>query len=197
MRIAVDLDDVLCDLRPPLLHWYNQRMNTKWTYDDFTKFNLSASFGITPEEEFQSLLDFHEEFNHTDLPVMQGSVAAIARLAEHHELYVVTSRPIEWKQVTEDWVEANFPGRFKEIHLANPYAFKSSAPISKGQVCKELGCKVLIDDDAKHLEQLTSNGIDMIIMTKPWNSYLRLPPHVHRVEDWSQVETAIADLSQA
>jgi 5'(3')-deoxyribonucleotidase len=195
MRIAIDLDDVLCNMRPALLDWHNRSAGTDWAFEDFTSFGLAAAFGISMDDERRIVHQFHTECDHKEIPVVEGSLGAIAKLSASHELYVVTSRPAEGQFIAENWVEHNFPGMFKAVVMANPYSFAGSKPTTKGEICKELGCEILIDDDARHMPSLAEHGVMMLLVSKPWNTEARLEGEVIRVEDWDEAMVALGNLT--
>ena len=61
-------------------------------------------------------------------------------------------------------------------------------PLTKAEVCKEIGAVALIDDSLKHLLQCSEVGIEGILFGDyPWNQTDSLPENITRCTNWLEV----------
>lgn len=190
MKIAIDLDGVLGDVARSFLNWYNQEHKTKWTFEDMVDCSFATSMSITPEEERQAVRSFWKSDGFKQMSVIEGASTAIEKLIKQHELYVVTARSEEIGEVTRAWINKYFPDKFAKIVLTNQYMMHDSGQ-EKGDICRELGCEILIDDSTINMESGWKNNLKLIIFDRPWNSYHKLPDSVVRVKNWDEVIKAV------
>ena len=74
---------------------------------------------------------------------------------------------------------------FKSIEFTNLY-WSTYRP--KGDVCRQLGVDILIDDYLEHALAAAECGIEVLLFGDyPWNRADGLPICVRRVRDWSHV----------
>lgn len=187
MKIAIDLDEVLGDFIKAFLHWYNYNYNAKLSKDDIVAYHLSDLFNISVDEEIQIIHRMLSEDGVVQLEPIRGAKEAVKKLAQKHELYLVSARPEYLRSQTEEWIKKHFAGLFKGIYLTNQSSIKGGREVSKGYICKKLGCNVLIDDGSHHIESVTKAGAKVIILNRPWNSYHRFPKYIMRANNWDEI----------
>ncbi|MBU1092695.1 hypothetical protein KJ836_03440, partial [Patescibacteria group bacterium] len=187
MKIAVDLDDVLASFIAEFLKWYNPQHNTNWQFDDVVDYHWPNFMHITTEQAIKDAHDFFLTPEFADLPLMPGAKEFVNQLSSDHELYLVTARQHIVEDITRAWANKNFSNNFKEIVFANHYAMDGSKSISKGELCCQLGCEVLIDDDSRHISSVAEKGIKTILIDKPWNQSQELPVGAIRAYNWDDV----------
>lgn len=196
MKIAVDIDEVLCEFVAEFLKWYNQRHGTDWTFNDVTDYHW-PNFMNAPLDQ---LVDEAHEFFKTDmyhnLPLVRGAREGIADLAKEHRLCAVTGRQNILKGITLKWLDENFPKTFEKVEFTNNYAKDGTPPLSKGDVCKNLECEVLIDDDTRYVEPILDNRVKLILFNKPWNAHLRMPPSIRRANNWPEIISFVKELKE-
>lgn len=197
MKIAVDIDEVLGEFVSEFLKWYNHEYGTRWTFNDVTDYHWPNFLGKTTEQTVNDAHRFFKTDRFRNLPLVSGAKAGVAELARHHQLYVVTGRQNVVQEITREWLDRNFPDIFKEVEFTNNYPQDSSLTLAKGEMCKRLGCEVLIDDDTRHIESLMKYGVKLIVLYKPWNKYHRLPDSVIRVDGWREIVEAVSKLSNS
>lgn len=196
MKIAVDLDEVLGDFVGAFLRWYNHnQLGPRLTREDIVKYYFKDLLGWSKEDELKIMYRFFDDGGMASLEPMPGALAGVRELAKVHELYVVSGRQSRLQQETEEWVNKYFPGVFKGVYLANQFSLDGGDVLDKGQMCKQLGCSVLIDDGSQHVESVMQSGVQVIILNHLWNSYHRLPPQVMRANDWPGIVGAIKQLA--
>ena len=82
-------------------------------------------------------------------------------------------------------VEKNFPNIFDEIIFANYFTSKAK---SKGELCKEKGISIMIEDNLDYAENVAQYGMTSYLLAKPWNQqYHNTNPKVIKVEEWKDI----------
>ncbi len=106
-----------------------------------------------------------------------------------HEISIITARSDRevWKvERTTAWILAHFP----EIETSNitfVNHFHEDAQL-KSWACKLHGVTLLIDDSIENAYDLSREGIETIILEKPWNRDIIFEhPLVHRVKNWQEI----------
>jgi len=194
MKIAVDLDDVLCSFIAEFLKWYNLQHNTNWQFKDVVDYHWPNFMHTTLEQAIEDVHKFHISQGFADLPLIPGAKEWVDQLVAKHELYLVTSRQNATKEITYTWLDRNFPGVFRKVMFANHYSADGSPALTKGELCKEIGCELIVDDDDRHIGSLLTHDIKVVLIDKPWNRNDELPEGVIRAYNWEGVTQAIEKL---
>jgi len=194
MKIAVDLDDVLCSFITEFLKWYNPQHNTNWQFDDVVDYHWPNFMHVTLEQAIKDVHEFFLSEGFANLPLMPGAHEFISQLTGQHELYIVTSRQNVAKNTTYNWLDRNFPGVFRKVMFANHYSADGSPARTKGELCREIGCELIVDDDGRHVDSLLQSGIKVVLMDKPWNKNDQLLTGVIRAYNWEDATRAIEKL---
>ncbi|MBU1092444.1 hypothetical protein KJ836_02125 [Patescibacteria group bacterium] len=195
MKIAVDLDDVLASFIAEFLKWYNPQHGTNWQFKDVVDYHWPNFMHITVEQAIRDVHDFCLTSGYANLPIMPGAQEFIQKLNRYHELYIITARQHVAEEITYDWLDKYFPSIFKKVVFANHYSMDGSPAKSKGELCYQLGCKVLIDDDSRHIRSVAEKGIKTILIDKPWNQSQELPVGAIRAYNWDDVVQFVNELS--
>lgn len=151
MRIAIDIDGVLCDHVAGLIPRILERYGVVLTKSSVTTWD--HNFG--PSNVVDELKDAYtdEEFV-LGLPPIWGAREGIARLSRDHEIVVVTARSQETRVATDKWISR---------HIGNyqpQYVF--------GSKLTSLG-DVLVDDFPGNVSEFVTAGRRAIIFDQPWN----------------------------
>lgn len=132
------------------------------------------------------------------MPVVRGAKEGIAALREMgFRLVVVTSRQLIIKQDTENWLRHNFaPDSFTDVVFGNHWGLHGRK-ISKLDLCKELGAKLLIDDSLIYAKEIAAAGMQSVLFdldgSYMWNKTDEpLPRGIMRVSNWQQVIEQVA-----
>ena len=195
MRIAVDLDDVLSSFIAEFLKWYNPQHGTNWQFKDVVDYHWPNFMHITVEQAIEDVHKFFISQGYNDLPLMPGAKEWVDQLAAKHELYLVTSRQNVAKETTYNWLDRNFPGVFRKVMFANHYSADGSPARTKGELCKEIGCELIVEDDSRHIDALLAHNIKVVLIDKPWNRNDRLPAGVIRAYNWEDATQAIEKIT--
>lgn len=187
LTIAIDCDDVVVATSPALIAHYNKRYGTHLELKDMYGTD-PAAWGVETDQE---AIARSEAYLRTDafkqMAPSEATIASIKRLAEYHELHMVTGRSDFLESATITMVELYFPGLFASIEHTGMYGKK---PRSKADVCAIIGADLLIDDHLIHAEQVAERGIHVLLFGNyPWNQTTKaLPKYIRRVQDWKEVE---------
>ena len=187
MIIGVDLDEVLAEFFPNFLVFFNKKYKKDLLKENFTRWDFPGILGITREEAFTTFDQFGESELTRNLQPMPGSKQAIGKLAEKHTLHVITHRPIEIAQQTEDWIKTHFQGRFSGIHFCSKDGGRTNFR-AKSLVCKEIGAELLIDDHPDNARLCSKENIQIYLFDQPWNRK-NVEPHaqITRIFSWHDI----------
>lgn len=185
--IAVDIDEVLFPFTEEFIRSYNSKHGTKIEISQFTSYDFDGILGLPVPEKVKIVFDFIYETKDMEILPTQGAINAIEKLSESFELVVVTARDPRFERLTTDWLEEHFPGHFRGIEMVG-YAPIMDKPVTKAEVCSNLGAVALVDDSISHLSGIIEHGIDGILFGNyPWNQSEYLPPGVVRKDNWSSI----------
>lgn len=93
----------------------------------------------------------------------------------------MTTRPIIFKEKTENWIKKHIDFPVKIIHSGDFYLDNKAR--KKADICKEIGIKIMIEDVAKYALECAEVGILVILFDKPWNKGIK-HKNIIRVNNW-------------
>ncbi len=190
-KIAVDIDDVISDSTETIRLVVNNHLGIDLQPDDYR--SVEADYWGYYEAVWQSKnvnVDYQEieerliskTNNHENMPLLAGAEFALGELSKKYSLILVTSRKQEkFQKSTDAWVRSNLPNLDLEVYFAGHKKDKS-----KGELCRDLDTKYLIDDNPVHCESAIKNGVNAILFGNyGWNK--TAPTGVIRCESWPDV----------
>lgn len=200
LTIAVDIDDVLARQVEGLVAFSNQRWGTALTVDDYDE-DWGVMWGVNLEERTRRAAEFHNLPISRSYGCVEGAYEVLQRLSRQHHLIIVTSRRLQMKADTFEWLDDHFPGIFSrdDIHFTGIWdnATEHSAAKTKGELIEKIGADVLIDDQLKHCLAVAETGrCALLFGVYNWNRQTVLPAGVERVVDWVEVEKAIERIAE-
>ncbi len=184
LTVAIDCDDVLVPTAHDAVLYYN---TTYATSVDISRYYDGSAEDWGAEDlqvVNQRLESYHKEvfFNKPPMPSPEA-IISIKSLASVHKLHLVTGRADFLAPVTEVMVSTYFLDCFQEVIHTNH--FRAECSRSKGQVCKEIGADILIDDGLMHCESAIEEGVEMaLLLDQPWNRKDKLHHRIKRCGDW-------------
>lgn len=183
--IAIDYDDVLMETAPLILDHYNVRYETKATMKDMLYDDLRP-WGVSDQAMLISRVEAYlQTEDHHGHPPAQETLRAVACLAEHFELHIVTGRSKRLESITHDTLDRFFPGVFQSVIFTDFYHEKRCP---KSVICKKLNAYLLIDDHPHHALDVAKSGMHSLLFGNyPWNQSYVGSESVKRATDWREV----------
>ena len=188
MKISFDLDDVLVDFTRTLAPQYNQRYGTQYSEQDFTPdisqwHQLLGTMGL--KRLWDMVLD--PEYN-LAVPPVAGAVEVVRKFKdEGAELVINTSRINVTPGLTEQYLELHFGKAFSKVRYAR-FNGESDRP-TKAEICLEEGAHLHVDDMIRHVVDVSSYRIPVLLMDRPWNQGLLDSQYIKRVRNFEEVVT--------
>ncbi len=176
LRLGIDLDGVVADFNVGWMERYNREFGTTLHHSQVVMWD-----GLQELTHFGSMDDFWQWarsgpasiFRH--LPIIQGALDSLQRLAAEHRIVIVSSK-FDWAiPDTLAWLsEHRLPAR--EIHFVWD---KTTVP-----------CDVYLEDAPANLQALVRARPESLVcrMVRPWNGPL---DGTRDVSGWSEFEAAV------
>lgn len=186
----MDFDDVLFDFNGAIHPYHNSLYGTNLDKEHITSFALEDFWACSVEEKDKRVCDFYQSTEHQDTPPVPGSIEGVKSLKQKHQLYIVTARPEQFKHFALEWLSKYFPNMFEEIHCTNQY-LGIGPKRTKGEVCKELGLDVFVEDALHNADDIANCGIPVLLFNTTWNQAEVKPPII-RVNSWDEIVKALS-----
>ena len=190
MIIGVDLDDTLASCIRYFLDFYNDKHNTGFAVDDMNVYGMWDVFGCSKESVMDDIAEFYSHPAFDNLTPIEGSVRAVQRLTQEHDIYVITARPSYLEDKIRNRIESNYGACFKDIILTDQVFEKDNAR-KKSEICNDVGAKLMIDDSVNHAYDCVSEDIDVFLMDMPWNQNYKADDKIIKVYSWDDIEKTI------
>lgn len=190
MRIGIDLDDVLADFTPGLIAYHNEVYGTDFNLSDCRQYTHDKLWGVDIEEAVRRVVAFSHEYL-LGLHPTPGAKQAVDYLNKDHTLHIITARNEIFSDLTSQWIDIHFQGKFEGIHFVSHYTDKHR---EKGDVCKELRIDMMIDDSFDNALSCAPVCESVFLFDKPWNAEYVLADNMKRVFTWDNVMQEIRSL---
>jgi 5'(3')-deoxyribonucleotidase len=179
MVIAIDMDNVLCNLQEVVINLFNKRYGTNYTSEDFTDYDVAQ---ILPKNEAILMKKMYGEDNlYSNIKPIFGAQNAVEKLINAgHQVYVVSDIIPKTYAEKVEWIKFYFP-QIDEAHIVamkHKHLFK---------------CDVLIEDSLQNL--LAGHYYERICFDYAWNRQVKdYVYNIHRVSSWKEVLDVINKL---
>ena len=192
--IAIDIDDVIADMTEGLRVWANVQTGRELTREDYnipgeywTYYDqVWAAHGMPDELSFGQ---YQEAIiaGKAEIPLVEGASSAIAKLQKKYKIILITARIPAMESKTQEWVTDYFADEDVELYFAqNPNHEQGNVRKTKGQICKELGAFILIDDHIDNCISALQEGIETIVFGNfGWQA--QVPKGAIHCADWPAV----------
>ena len=181
MVIAIDVDDVICNLQETIVNLFNTRYGSHYKLNDFTEYNI---MNVLPVQDGRVMMDMYGESNLYDKVMpMPGAQDGIQKLMNAgHEVYLVTAAIPKTYGEKVSFIKRFFPS-VDEAHIVcmkHKWMFK---------------CDVMIDDNLSTL--LAKPYYHRICFNMPWNqSDKDYVYDIHRCYNWNDVLAAVNKINE-
>jgi 5'(3')-deoxyribonucleotidase len=167
-RIAIDMDETICDTLSRHLDWYNQEFNQQLTKNDVMGTKIYHKVPAEHAARVRAYPDNPDFF--VDIPPYENAIAVIQELSAHYDIFIATAameHPTSFAP-KYDWL-------VKYLPFLSPMNFIFCG--NKSVVHADY----LIDDSSRHFESFTGQGV---LFTAPHNVNEEASV---RVNDWLNV----------
>jgi uncharacterized HAD superfamily protein len=187
--IAIDVDEVLASNAEGFVEFSNQQWGTNLTVDDYHE-HWGELWRVNEEETEKRAVEYHTSGTIQKLKAIAEAKEALENLSKNYSLIVLTSRRAIVERETKEWIEANYPGVFEEVHFAGIWdkVKKDRMSMTKAGRLKQLKADYFIDDQPRHCFAAAEAGIKTLLFGDyKWNRNLDLPEGVSWVKNWGEV----------
>ena len=191
IKIGIDIDGVLLDLMSSFLEWYNLNHNTTYTLEDIFDYYLPSVFNVDSDSFREEIELFYNSPFFDSIEPMQGAQRAISYLNTFSNLYVITARPLTWKEKTIKSLNKYFGDVFEDIVFTASSVGeedKRERRIGiKSNIIEKLSLDYFIEDNIEYVVGL-NNITDILLYTQPWNRGYKIEDNnVRRVKNWQEI----------
>lgn len=189
--IAIDCDDVLIATTEYIVEKYNRQYATAVTLDRSHDHD-NTQWGVEDGDElWLRFSEIQSSSEYAKILPDQEALRVVKRLAEDHELHLVTARDESIEHTTEMMLSKYLPGCFSSMeHVGRGR--------SKGEVCVRLKADILIDDSLRNLQSALEHGLRpggaIHFGDYAWNQAKILPAGVVACKNWSEVVERIESI---
>lgn len=188
--LAIDCDDVLVPATEACVRIYNATYGTDVQIEN-------AHDGHIPDWQtdratlLRRFADLQCSAEFASIPPFDEAVQACRRLAESHELHLVTARHQDVSETTHAMLQKYFPQVFTSVEHVGLDG-------SKGEICGRLTADVLVDDNQHHLVDAKKYHVPYLIRFGDyrWNQSANTEEGVVHCLDWLSVEKEIEQLAK-
>lgn len=189
MDIGIDLDEVLAEFVTAFLAYHNTAYGTAFHRNQMSCYN---GWSRTSREETERIHDFFKTPYFEEIVPVNGSQQGTKVLSREHQLVVITARPTEMYQKTQQWVKRYFPSQISAVNLTNQFARKSGSAVSKSSLCRDSGISIMIEDSLDQARDCAAIGVQTLLLDCPWNQTSELAPGIQRVYSWDEIVQRIS-----
>jgi uncharacterized HAD superfamily protein len=181
LNLCIDIDGTITD-EFYWLDYANRYFDTDVKPKQVKTYNFNEPLQVTREEYFK-FYELHWETLHSKAKVREGAKEVLWKLSENHNIYYVTAREAQVKNVTVEWFRKNnLPG--DELYLLGSH-------YKVGQA-EELDCDIFIEDRYENAIELSLAGFKVLLIDCTYNRQPLLPG-ITRVYNWNQIYEEIQD----
>lgn len=183
MHIGVDLDNTVLDATSSHLKYYNIASGLTLTPDDVDDFFLYRLYGWDRSKAGAIYCEYGHQIHWDSVPYPMA-VGILQKLYEQHQISIITSRPMDFRDVTERWL----------VHYKICY-HRIVFTENKFHECLSSNVDVLIDDGPHYAEQFAREGKPVVLYEQPYNVSVA-SNLIYRASNWLEVRDRIDQLVQ-
>jgi len=196
--IAIDIDDVIADTNAAFWAWSNEVTGKALTREHFA---IDADYWGYYEKIWEmndiahlKVDDFLDGLmaDQSHMDILPGAQLGLQELAKQFDLVFVTSRNPNMEKATRSWLERHITDNFDLFFAKAGHHAYGAAASSKGEICKELGATLLIDDNVEHVQSALDNGVEAVLFGN-YGWQRDIPEAAFRAEAWSDVLEYVND----
>jgi 5'(3')-deoxyribonucleotidase len=189
--IAIDIDDVIADSTEALRLKVNEKTGASLTREHYQVEGeywgyyerVWTAHGLKDKVP-KGMLDSEMIADQSYVLLLPGVSFAIGELSKRFDIALVTARHKEWEEATHEWLKEHFGNVFIDVHFAGNLRMGHTQ--TKGELCKEVGAKWLIDDNPMHCKTALDEGLQGILFGE-YGWHYELPEGLVHCKDWPAV----------
>ncbi|MED4781277.1 5' nucleotidase, NT5C type [Brevibacillus choshinensis] len=184
LTIGIDIDGTVTS-PSSIVPLMNESFGKDLRYEDCYEYNLANVYKIT-DEEFDKWLELNGERLYDEAPVHGNADHILRTWHPQFKLVYISAREARHRDVTINWFSRyNIP--FHDVDLVGSHDKLSAA--------KKWGVDLFLEDRLENALQLSEAlQIPVFLFDTPYNQS-ELPPLVHRVTSWDEVQEKVQLLS--
>jgi len=192
--IYIDYDDVLCETARPMTALVHRMFGRQVAFEDIRYFDLSRSFGLTPQEHEAFMSVVHQDEFLDGLPAFVNAERVVRGwLGKGYQIHIVTGRPPSSHGTSVKWLKRNsIP--YHRLSFVDKYSRKHPPQAGVDALTlDELGrmsFRLAVEDSAHMAAFLSTQGIAPVaLLDRPWNrgdsdGNPLVAPGICRCADW-------------
>lgn len=181
MIIAVDCDNVLCNLQEVIIKIFNERNGTNYSMEDFTEYDIE---NVLPVEHAVAMKALYAEPGiYNKVKPLIGAKDCLRKLVDAgHSVYIVS-----------DIIPSTYVEKVKFIN--HYFSFIDNSHIISMSHKWLFKCDVLIEDNLHNLK--AGHHYDRVCLNYPWNQNVRDWAYdIHRCENWNEIVATVNDINE-
>ena len=187
MVIGIDMDDTICSTNELIIEvadQYDKEVLGGTGVKDINAYEFTEMMGWPKEMKGQFFAD-RLEYIMSHSPIKEGAKEVINRLHDNGcKIIIISFRKDKYLKdpykLTIDWLNENGI-KYDKVYVNTG---------TKEDECVENHVKLFIDDKESHCEDVSKEGIDVLLFT---NAYNHDETRFDRVDNWYQVEEYIKE----
>ena len=184
--IAVDIDETLSETIDAALKYHHYTIkNIPIIRSEITDYNIRnipkcKEQGISQADGIIFFDEFLEGKDNTSAKTVLWAKEKLQEWKDAgYTIKIITGRPDTQQEQTKQRVQENFPNLFDDIIFANYFRAQEK---SKGDICKEIGASVMIEDNLDFAQKIAEKGTLVYLLDKPRNQqYSNTNPNIIKV----------------
>lgn len=181
MVIAIDVDDVICNLQEVVISMFNKRFSANYKLENFTEFDI---MNVLPTQDAVVMKDMYGETGLYDkVKPISGAQKALEKLVNlGHQVYLVTAAIPKTYDEKVSFIQRFFPciddGHI--VAMKHKWMFK---------------CDIMIEDNLQTL--LEKPNYHRILLNQPWNQFDKDWVYgINRCNNWSEILEVVNKINE-
>ena len=175
---ALDYDGTIADTNALKKQWIHKHLGM-----DVAPYNCDRTWCVPliGEDSYNAMaLDVYSKEAGLKSEVVPGADEAIKTFAEHGRVYVVTARDSTNAPFAGEWLRKNGLMRYIENIVT-----RTGEP--KADVARSLGCRILVDDDIRHLMNVPRDSILPLLLKPGFDGEFERSGGIVLCRSWGEV----------
>lgn len=181
MKIAVDIDNTLCETYKGFVDFYPE---LKIDFQKISKEYFWDLFGISEMNFFDLFHSYFEKKEFDNIALVQNSFESLNELKSSFDVVFITARPRKrLEEKTKIFLEERMEIKNPQVYYAG---FYKDGLKTKKEYCVELGINILIEDSGETSLECARAGIKVFLLDKPWNKNIE-QENIFRCFGWNEI----------